>query len=206
MKWFPLFCLFIFFACSNKDTAKEKELELREREVKLKEEDLKRKEEDSKNYPVDALKKAEQTTYEPIVIKDNIGSKKYIYVAIKTEEPRLYHLDSGPTYADNEGLKTIPGFNSVDWKNFIYQSDIFEIINYTESEQYKHMDTFENQVNSGFNESNNNFKSEVIFKVKSQNEQNKLLQEVSKILDRKCYVFETYKDASIHRNKNKGKF
>jgi hypothetical protein len=195
-----------FFACSNKDTAKEKELELREREVKLKEEDLKRKEEDLNNYPVDALKKAEQTTSEPILIKDNIGSKKYIYVVIKTEEPRLYHLDPGLTYVDSEGLKTIPGFNSVDWKKFTYQSDIFEIINYTESEQYKYMDTFENKIYNGFNESNSDFKREVFFKVKSQDEQNKLLQEVSKILDRKCYVFETYKDASIHRNNNKSKF
>lgn len=198
--------LFAVLACNDK-SVKEKELELKERELNLRESELKNKlEKEATVNSIEHNKPQSQTNENTpennnITIVEKNATTKYILVLVHTKEPKLYHdvltshspLDASP---DKE-------VNYVSFVDYAYYSDVIEVKNFTESSKYRAMDNFEKGIQNKLFWVNRNFESEVKQKVlSSRSEQDRLLEAgEAKIADRKCFVFNTYSEASQSRNK-----
>lgn len=191
--------------CKNSNSVKEKELELKERELELREKELKAKENqtgyNSTTLPI-------QNTQSQYQAPPEITVAKYVYVLFKVQEPKLHHTDS-KYISGLDGITssyTIPETNYVIYKDYVYTSEIKEILGYNENKQYEYMDRMEAGVREKLTYINMNFDSDVFMNVRDREEQQRLKDYQAKIVDRKMKVFDSYKEASIHRNNNKGKF
>jgi hypothetical protein len=189
-------------ACNN--NTKEKELELRERELILKESQLKEREKDnSLNSNETMFPKSSQSH-----TNTEIKSSKYVYVIFKVQQPTLHHKDS-EYLSGIDGIHssiTIPESNYVTYKDYTYTSEIKEISNYDENKEYEYIDQMEMEVTENLTRVNMNFEGEVFVNVRDKEEQLRLNENKAKILDRKIKSFDSYKEASIDKNENKGKF
>lgn len=194
------------FGCKSNNSIKEKELELKERELELREKELKEKEnrvsgDNTATLPIQNTQNQYQTPPE-------ITVAKYVYVLFKVQEPKLHHTDS-KYISGLDGISssyTIPETNYVTYEDYVYTSEIKEIPGYNENKQYEYMDRMEAGVREKLTYTNMNFDSEVFMNVRDREEQQRLKDYQAKIVDRKLKVFDSYKEASIHRNNNKGKF
>lgn len=194
--------LIIQISCQN-NSIKQKELELKEKELELREKELKEKENNIGNNATLPIENS-HPQYQPI---PEIKVSKYVYVVFKVQEPQLHHTDSKVLYGtDGFSSSTIPERNYVTFDDYIYTSEIKEIPAYNENKQYEYMDIIEAKVRQQISYTNMNFESEVFVNVRDREEQQTLKENKAKIVDRKLKVFDSYKEASIHRNNNKGKF
>lgn len=191
--------------CQNNNSTKEKELELKERELALREKELKEKEnkgdESTATLPI-------QNTQNSYQVPPKVTVAKYVYVVFKVQEPKLHHTDAKHEYG-LDGISssyTIPELNYVTYDDYIYTSEIKEVPGYDENKQYEYMDRMEAGVREKLTYINMNFDGEVFMNVRDREEREKLKDYQAKITDRKMKVFSSYKEASIHRNNNKGKF
>ncbi len=134
------------------------------------------------------------------------GNTRFVYIVIKTKEPELVH--HGGTYIPNSygGLRKTDEINYVKWENYIYTSEIKEIQNYNEDKKFRLMDEVEGSARQKLFFKDSNFSSEVYRKVSGDDKISELQKNTGEIIDRKALVFDTYKQASEHRNKNKGNF
>jgi|GEM_PF-1881762 len=217
MKYFVLFFVFTLFSCNSGSNS-----ELEQRLTQLEKENNKLKEqiEDKIQKPNEPTTQSIQNTnlipqnkselFEP-TNKSNLnigGNTKFVYVIIKTKEPELEHSE-GVYISDGVG-----GFggtrtndiNYVKWENYAYKSEIQEIQNYNEDKKFRLLDEVESLTRQKLSIRDINFRSEVFMKVRDENERSKLENNSIKIIDRKACVFDTYKEASEHKNKNKGNF
>jgi hypothetical protein len=215
MKYINTFCsLFILlcFSCndpSNKDSvaisSKEKELQLKERELEIRERELKNKESAAAaNEKVLNSQTSSQSQFQQPIEKQ---ITKFIYVTFKVQQPVLHHTDS--RYFDGDGIRppsSFPEINSVSFEDYIYTSEIKEIEGYDDDRQYEYMDKMENELSEKINYINLNFSMQISSKVRDIDEQQKLKDNIAKIVDRKMKTFISYKEASIYRSDNKGKF
>lgn len=208
MKWIFAFVLYmimsLFMVACQSNSTKEKELELKERELELREKELKEKENESSNNESSSVEYTQPTYQPPAEIKVS----KFVYVIFKVQEPKLHHTDS-KYISGIDGISsstTLPEINYVTYDDYIYTSEIKEISGYDENKQYEYMDLMEAKVRQQISYTNMNFDSEVFRNVRDREEQQKLKENEAKIVDRKLKVFDSYKEASIHRNNNKGKF
>lgn len=193
------------YGCKNNNSIREKELELKERELELREKELKEKEnrvtDNNATPPI-------QNTQNQYTAPQEITIAKYVYVIFKVQEPKLHHTDSKyePGLDGITSSYTIPEMNYVTYEDYVYTSEIKEIPGYNENKQYEYMDRMEAGVREKLTYTNMNFDSEVFMNVRDREEQQRLKDYQAKIVDRKLKVFDSYKEASIHRNNNKGKF
>ncbi len=204
-----VFYLLLLFGlgCKNSNSVKEKELELKERELELREKELKAKENGSNNTDNSATIPIHnsQPQYQPPA---EITVAKYVYVVFKVQEPKLHHTDS-KYISGLDGITssyTIPESNYVTFDDYVFTSEIKEIPGYSENKQYEYMDRMEANVRQQISYIDMNFDSEVFMNVRDRDEQQRMKDYKAKIVDRKMKVFDSYKEASIHRNNNKGKF
>ncbi len=197
--------LFFTVGCKNNNSVKEKELELKERELELREKELKAKENQTSDNSTTVPIQNTQSQYQA---PPEITVAKYVYVLFKVQEPKLHHTDS-KYISGLDGITssyTIPETNYVTYEDYVYTSEIKEIPGYNENKQYEYMDRMEAGVREKLTYTNMNFDSEVFMNVRDREEQQRLKDYQAKIVDRKMKVFDSYKEASIHRNNNKGKF
>ncbi len=198
-----LFCI----GCKDSKSTKEKELELKERELELREKELKAKENGNNNTDNSTTMPIQnsQPQYQP---PTEITIAKYVYVLFKVQEPKLHHTDS-KYISGLDGITssyTIPESNYVTFDDYVFTSEIKEIPGYNENKQYEYMDRMEANVREKLTYIDMNFDSEVFMNVRDRDEQQRMKDYKAKIVDRKMKVFDSYKEASIHRNNNKGKF
>jgi hypothetical protein len=83
-----------------------------------------------------------------------------------------------------------------------------EVENLTEDKKYRMLDEFEKTVRNKLGWSESQFELKVLTKVSSSKvDKDRLIEEgKAVIIDRKCLIFDSYKEASINRNKQKGQF
>jgi hypothetical protein len=145
-----------------------------------------------------------------ICYSQNVTTKntayKYIYVKFKIKEPKLHHTDAEYILGLDGSSSRIPEFNSVSYENYIVTSEIQKIFGYNEDKGYEYMDQIETSVRQQVSIVNINFDGEVFVKVRDSAEQERLKEYKAKIIDRKILVFNSYKEASIHRSNNKEEF
>lgn len=193
----------IISGCKNNDNKKnelefkERELELRERELNLKEKNLK------------ILDKKEENTNETKVNSSNIQSPsininsessptKYAYMMFSVSEPKLIKDEWTSSVPDLFGKRSeTTTMYRAEYEKYSYTTEIQELRNYNEEIKFKYIDKMEENV---LFRSNLSFKNDV-FRL-SDNDKKSLEDDGAKIIDKKINVFNTYKEASIHKNKN----
>lgn len=188
----------LFIACQNTNT-KQKELERREREIELREKELEEKENTrSKNRHTGV-------DYNSIIQpKTELKISKFIYVIFTVKEPKLHHRNSiEELSADGYSIIKIPEDNYVTYDNVTYTSEIEEIPGYDENKQYQYMDMIEANVREKVTYTNVIFDANILASIRDKEEQYRISKFKAKIVDRKFKVFDSYKEASIHRNNNK---
>lgn len=191
-------------ACQNTST-KEQELKLKEKELELREKELKQKENNVSNnstIPNENFKSSFQSPPNP-------QTTKYVYVVFQVREPKLLHSEPITISGTDRFTPstTIPESNSVTYENFVYAGEVREIAEYNEDKKYEYMDIVEASFRKKLSSLPDDFEYSVVMNVGDKKEREQLLREhKTQILDRKIEVFNSYKEASIHRNNNKRKF
>ncbi len=198
----------IFSCNSNETKIKERELALKEKELELREKELKEKENTSLNELPNPNQNS--TTYQEVELPEPVTAAKFVYVIFSVKEPKLYHEDSkyiGGSGLSGDMIRTkLDEINYVTYDEMIYTTEIKEVPAFDENAQYKYMDKMEAQLRQQFSYINMKFHNNLFMKVRDENERAKLEENDCKIVDRKLKVFDTYKEASVFRNNNKGKF
>jgi hypothetical protein len=203
MKHIYILFLIIIFSCNSKEQEnKAKELELKAKELELREKEIRIHE--NNNQPDFSAP-----------IQNNIGnttpelpaSSKFVYVTFLVKEPTLFHMDEKhySTIGSISGT-TIPESNIASQKDMVYSTEIKEFSTFNENAQYQYMDEMEAQLRLQFREKDFNFINEVNRYVDDSFERSEMESKKCQIIDRKIKTFDTYKDASVYRNNNKGVF
>lgn len=217
MKYFILSFAITFFSCNSGNNS---ELERRLTQLEKENNQLKDQIEDKNQKPDASDNHNSQNTiptsqnnsqaFGPLNNPSlNIGGNtKFVYVVIKTKEPELEHSEGIyiPDRVGGFGGTRTEDINFVKWENYVYTSEIQEIQNYNEDKKFRLMDEGESSARQELTYKDMNFRSDVFMKVSDDRERRKLENNTAEIIDRKAYVFDTYKQASEHKNKNKGNF
>ncbi|MFV8327627.1 SHOCT domain-containing protein [Flavobacterium sp. ZS1P14] len=132
--------------------------------------------------------------------------KKYVYLIITTEEPRLVH-NTGIYIPSGNPL--IPNTHTEDMDYVVYDkntytTEIEEIPDYNEDVKYKLLDKAEYDVKQKINRGSN-FQMDLFLKCKDEEKRNSLKENYSKIADRQIYTFDSYAEASLDKHKNTNK-
>ena len=102
---------------------------------------------------------------------------------------------------------TEDGIFAIEWNKMVYTSKVISIENYTEDEKYKLLDEVEASLRQSefsiaeFNLVSKMPRSHIGDLNKYDRKRNELSKVKCKIVKRDCFVFDTYKNASIERNK-----
>ena len=138
------------------------------------------------------------------ISSENYDNTKFAYVLIKTKEPKLTHY-AGVNKTDVFGnySETTSPINFVEWETHNYFTDIVEIKNFSEDKKYRLMDEAESITRNQTEYKNSNFSTQVLMNVSDQNEIQKLMNNKVEIISRKCFAFDSYKQASEHRSEHK---
>lgn len=199
--------LLIVFGCKNTDNKnselelKEKELELRERELNLKEENLRKLNQIDENTN-EANISTHDNQYQPNNTNIESNSIKYVYMVFSVSEPKLIKETFMPSGNDifgnpRTGIET---FYRVEYEKYTYTTEIQELKNYNEDIKFKYIDKMEENV---LNRANLSFNTDV-FRLSDEDKES-IRDNGAKIINKKMNEFNTYKEASIHRNKSNSK-
>lgn len=149
------------------------------------------------------------TTSQKFENKTNMTTR-FAYVVFKVSKPRLYHTDDKYIQSINipgqlpTQSQTIKGINFVEIDSYIMTTDVIEINNYNEDAKYKLIDEQEKIANQQLSNQDVGFHMDVMNYVDDSEKRTRMMNTHSKIIDRKCNVFNTYKEASKFRLENKG--
>ena len=180
-KQYILICFLLLFASC--DTNNKKELEKRLNQ--LESENIKLKEQ------------AEE-------VIQNRQKTKYVYVKFKVEAPELIHIEA--SYSPISGRKEIEASDIISKKAYALISGVEEVPNYNENTKYRIMDELQNRaIQNELPKYDADFMMEVYSKAQSS-KHSELLRNKAKIIERKPYVFDSYTEASEHRNNNQFEF
>ncbi|TRX11046.1 SHOCT domain-containing protein [Flavobacterium gawalongense] len=129
--------------------------------------------------------------------------KKYVYIIITIEEPRLVH-HSGMYMASANPL--IPGTFTEDtdfvvFDKSAYSTEIEEITDYNEDTKYKLLDKAEYDVKQRIDRGST-YQMDLFTKCKDEDKRNSLKENYSKITDRQIYTFDSYAEASLDKHKD----
>ena len=137
---------------------------------------------------------------------------RFAYVVFKVSKPRLHHTDDKYIRSINipgqlpTQSQTIKGINYVEYDSYIITTDVVEIKDYNEDAKYKLIDEQERIVKQQVSNQDVGFHIDVMSYVEDPEERTRMMNTQSKVIDRKCMVFNSYKEASKFRLDNKGTF
>jgi hypothetical protein len=132
-----------------------------------------------------------------------INVTKFVYALIKTNEPFFAHMAALRGY-DDYGVyyKIGEDINSVGWKEMTHVTDIKEIQGYNDDVKYRFLDEVEPKVKLILYQADNRFFGEVYGKCTDASKKSSLVENHSKLIDKDILVFDSYAEASKHRQKN----
>lgn len=176
-------------SCENKEQ-KERELSIREREISLKEKEL--------SITVnDNILKTDTSSVPDNYTTSSTNNKKYIYVLYKFEVPELKIIKGNSDYG-------VSDFYSIGSKTNFATSKILEINDFTEEDKYRILDIGKEEMQSIFNANRQALVGEITMKVRPYERGEELIknsESYSKILEKDVKVFDSYKEASIAKEK-----
>ena len=125
--------------------------------------------------------------------------KKFVYVSIEIQKPELKVLQI-PSYYDANGFyQTYEPDYFIDYIEETHTTDIFEIQDYNIDEEYKIMDNAREQLSYQLNTYNHIYSTNLLIKCKDEIERERLSKEKSKIIDTQIFTFDSYAEASQHK-------
>ena len=135
---------------------------------------------------------------------ENKKTKKFLFVVVKVKQPALHAVAHKQEYSRDGGGISVPigerhSYVTLMETNY-YTSEVIEVEDFSIEKQYKLMDRFEFQIKEKAEEDDRQYYFEVNTKVYSNKEG--FLDYSSEILNRKCFVYETYEKASIESKKS----
>lgn len=160
-----IFSLIFLFSCQQSINNKS-ELELREKELELKEKELKLKE-------VETELKERESKLEEVNQSSKSNSKKFCCVVVRTTEKDI-----------TVGLSESGSYTKETMNNYIYSSNIIEVENFNEENEYKLIDEYERQIKQSL---------KTKYLLNNENESN------YKIKSTICKAFDSYKIASDYK-------
>ena len=131
--------------------------------------------------------------------QESIKNKKFVYIVMKVEKPNL-DVFQPMSYINSVGLYEIPDpIYSINYEKETYSTEITEIENYNLDEKYKAMDNAKNKMYSQLEmyDSSNYINTSNKCKDEAKREEFKKIS--SKIVDTQIYEFDSYSEASIHK-------
>lgn len=137
---------------------------------------------------------------------------RFAYVVFKVSKPRLHHTDDKYIRSINipgqlpTQSQTIKGVNFVEYDSYIMTTDVVEIKDYNEDAKYKLIDEQEKIAKQQLSNQDVGFHVDVMSYVNDPEERSRMMNTQSKVIDRKCNIFNSYKEASKFRLDNKGTF
>lgn len=143
------------------------------------------------------------TNFETVKNMEAINPTKFVYVLIKIKEPKFSHLDGYRQMNDNLVYEqVIEERNEVFWEEVIYTTDINEIKDFNEDAKYRFLDEVEPIIRMKLAYADSNFSNNVYGKCTDASKKSSLVENHSKLIDKNIFVFDSYKEASIHREKS----
>ncbi|MFV8354370.1 SHOCT domain-containing protein [Flavobacterium sp. XS2P14] len=140
------------------------------------------------------------TNFQTINSMEPVNPTKFVYVLIKTKEPTFFYLQGMGHYDVNLGfVRDIEDTNTVTWKENTYTTDIKEITDYNEDAKYRFLDETEPIVRMKLAYADSNFSDNVYSKCTDASKKSSLVENHSELIDKNIFVFDSYKEASIHR-------
>lgn len=201
-----LFILFVFAGCDSVNTTK-KEKELEQKELELQQREIALQEQQSH---ADEARRYQQDVIKPAYVK-------YIYVVIKTNEPKIESekmdlppdpvmMERAASIGAGDGLMpstTPPQFlrDPVYVKRavsqyFTYKSDIVAVPNYSEDNRYIEIDKYQKKIDWNIDIANGKLQ------IDDQFLQGGRTNAEAKIISKESYIFDSYREASLHRDAN----
>lgn len=204
----PLFALIAFLtACNSDRSARERELELKEKELAIREKELDKK----------STSETDGTDTVPFIQPESV--RKYMYVVIETNEPKIVSkyvqepAEDRSTDNANESVNSytegylprevkpsfIPAPKYVRYSQsqyFTYTSDVIEVNHFNEDEKSRVEDNYDRKVQTSIEYVNR------MLAMEDHSISGDPTNAVAKILSRKSYVFDSYSEASKHREEN----
>lgn len=185
--------ILLSFGCKNDEQA-DRERALKEKELflQLKEQEIAA----ARKKISDSISLADTVRATP---KRTTG---YVLAVFMVSVPKLiYNPEVRGTYP----TPTIPATHSVDHPKFVYCSDVIEADISDANELYRALDRMQNKIQVELTQKDNKFHSDVFTLLGGPYPQ-LYSSERCKILDRKTVAFNSYKEASIYKQANIGKY
>ncbi|MBK0370712.1 SHOCT domain-containing protein [Flavobacterium agrisoli] len=139
----------------------------------------------------------QNTTYiEPLKIK------KFVYVVMKIEKPNL-DVYEPKGFINSVGFyETFDPIYSINYEKETYSTDIIEVNDYNINEKYKVLDDAKNRMHSQLKFADDAFSTNLWVKCKDDSKREEFEGIRSKITDSQIFEFESYSEASIHKQDN----
>ncbi|RTY83381.1 SHOCT domain-containing protein [Flavobacterium sp. ZB4P23] len=139
----------------------------------------------------------QNTTYvEPLKIK------KFVYVVMKIEKPSL-DVYEPKGFINSVGFyETLDPMYSINYEKETYSTDIIEVNDYNIDEKYKVLDDAKNKMYSQLKFVDDAFSTNLWVKCKDDSKKEEFKGIRSKITDSQIFDFDSYSEASIHKQDN----
>lgn len=139
----------------------------------------------------------QNTTYvEPLKIK------KFVYVVMKIEKPNL-NVYEPKGFINSVGFyETFDPTYSINYEKETYSTDIIEVNDYNIDEKYKVLDDAKNRMYSQLKFADDAFSTNLWVKCKDDSKREEFKGIRSKITDSQIFEFDSYSEASIHKQDN----
>lgn len=156
--------------------------------------------------------KVNSNYYEPKIVdtkstyqnnyQETIKNKKYVYVVSKIEKPILDVFKSGG-YTNSLGIYEIENSTySINYETETYVSEIIEINDYNTDEKYKILDETKEKLKNQMIFIDETFFTNLLINCKDENKRKEFKKIRSRIKDSKIFEFNSYSEASIHKQNN----
>lgn len=134
--------------------------------------------------------------------QETIKIKKFVYVVLKIEKPNLDVYES-TGFTNSAGFyETFDPIYSIKYEKETYTTDIIEIGDYNIDEKYKIIDDAKNKMYSQLKFVDDAFSTNLWVKCKDDNKREEFKGIRSKITDSQIFEFDSYSEASIHKQNN----
>jgi len=129
-------------------------------------------------------------------------NKKFVYVVLEVEKPRLEVFEP-KGYVNSLGFyERLDPIYSITYEKEIYATDIIEVKNYNIDEKYKVLDDSKRRMYSKLNLFDQSFSTDLWIKCKDNDKREEFKNVRSKLLKSQIFEFDSYSEASIHKNNN----
>lgn len=134
--------------------------------------------------------------------RETMKIKKFVYVVLKIEKPNLDVYEPKGYINSFGNYETFEPTYSIEYEKETYTTDIIEIIDYNIDEKYKVIDDAKNKIDFQLKLHDDVFSSNLWVKCKDDRKREEFKKTRSKITDSQVFEFDSYSEASIHKQNN----